>query len=373
MNFKIFEDLMSAKKLLSPPGDTLQDTIEELKISQSDLAKRMKRPVKTINEIIKGKTQILPETAIQLQRVLGISAEFWLEREKQYRLELAEIAEAEYLFSVKDWLTNFPLSHMKSLGWIDYVKENIISKFDALLSFFAVSSIEAYEQYYGNNYIGNVAFRMNNESKKNVNAVNAWIRKGYLQANEINAPEYNKQVFTDNLNKIKSIVVNQPLNFYTELKQLCLSAGVKIVHTPNLPKVKIHASTFWLNDNPVIQLSNYYQRSDIFWFSFFHEVGHILKHGKKDIFVEGMEYTEEGKKKENEANQVAINYTFPESDEKELLSALAGKKDITAYITSFAKKINTHPAIITGRLVKSGILHDSFGWQNEIYKKIELQ
>ncbi len=64
MNYKKLEDIEAAKFLLSPPGDTLQDTITHKGISQAELAKRMKRPLKTINEIIKGKSAILSNTAI---------------------------------------------------------------------------------------------------------------------------------------------------------------------------------------------------------------------------------------------------------------------------------------------------------------------
>ena len=73
---------------VSPPGETLLETIEALGMSQTDLASRMGRPIKTINEIIKGKAAITPETALQLKKVLGVPARFWLNREQQYRESL---------------------------------------------------------------------------------------------------------------------------------------------------------------------------------------------------------------------------------------------------------------------------------------------
>ncbi|MDO8738149.1 MAG: HigA family addiction module antitoxin [Candidatus Deferrimicrobium sp.] len=68
-----------------PPGETLLETIEALGMTQADLAARTGRPLKTINEIIKGKASITPETALQLERVLGIPARFWNNRERLYR------------------------------------------------------------------------------------------------------------------------------------------------------------------------------------------------------------------------------------------------------------------------------------------------
>lgn len=70
---------------LIAPGETLLETIETMNITQAELAKRMGRPLKTINGIIKGNTAITPETALQLERVLGIPYGFWMNLENNYR------------------------------------------------------------------------------------------------------------------------------------------------------------------------------------------------------------------------------------------------------------------------------------------------
>lgn len=74
---------------VSPPGETLREMLKIQKISQASLARQIKRPLKTINEIVKGKSALTPETAIQLEKALGVSAEFWVMREAAYRLSLA--------------------------------------------------------------------------------------------------------------------------------------------------------------------------------------------------------------------------------------------------------------------------------------------
>ena len=74
---------------VSPPGDTLLDVLEERGMSQAELAERTGRPRKTINEIINGKTAITPDTALQLERVLSIPAQFWSQREQNYQDFLA--------------------------------------------------------------------------------------------------------------------------------------------------------------------------------------------------------------------------------------------------------------------------------------------
>lgn len=79
---------------VSPPGETLLEVLEERGITQAELAERTGRPRKTSNEIVKGKTAITPETALQLELVLGVPASFWNARETQYREFLAMRDEA---------------------------------------------------------------------------------------------------------------------------------------------------------------------------------------------------------------------------------------------------------------------------------------
>ena len=76
-----------------PPGKTLFETLEELRMSQADLARRTGRPKKTINEIIKGIIQITPDTAIQFEHALGVPANFRINLENNYRETLARIKE----------------------------------------------------------------------------------------------------------------------------------------------------------------------------------------------------------------------------------------------------------------------------------------
>jgi len=85
------------KKVNRPEGVTLSETLEALGMSQADLAERTGRPKKTINEIVKGKAAITPETALQFERVLGIPASFWNNLERDYRETVARLEEHQRL------------------------------------------------------------------------------------------------------------------------------------------------------------------------------------------------------------------------------------------------------------------------------------
>src|SRR5437868_2182499 len=70
-------------------GEFLLEVLNERGMTQSELAHRTARPMKTINEIVKGKAAITAETALQLERALGISARLWTGLETAYRDYLA--------------------------------------------------------------------------------------------------------------------------------------------------------------------------------------------------------------------------------------------------------------------------------------------
>jgi HTH-type transcriptional regulator/antitoxin HigA len=77
---------------VTPPGDSIQEELTARRWTQRDLAKKMRRPVQAVNEIIRAKRQITAETALELGEVFGTSAEMWIGMEGRYRLHLARQA-----------------------------------------------------------------------------------------------------------------------------------------------------------------------------------------------------------------------------------------------------------------------------------------
>lgn len=367
MKYKTFQDIQDAKEVISCPGDTLLETITHKGISQTELAMRMGRPIKTINEIIMGKAAITPETAIQLERVIGPSADFWLNYELKYRLDLAEIFESEQMLDSKEWLAQFPLKEMKDLKWISF-ENNTFSKTDALFKFFSVANKDSFTEYYHNN-LYQAAFRKAKNTVQNSYAIVTWLRRGDIQSENIQIQPYDIKKFKAALPDIKLIMAKQPSDYYKQLQNICNNCGVKLVFTSGLPKAPINGATRWHNDNPFIQLTDRYKRNDIFWFTFFHEAAHILLHGKKDVFIEGIEHSEEIEAKELEADEFAAKWTLSDIEEKEIIETTPLTVSL---ISVFAKKFNTSEAIIIGRLAKHKFLHDSIGWQHGFYKKVEL-
>jgi addiction module HigA family antidote len=81
------------QKKLSPihPGEILEEEfLKPMGISQYRLAKDINVPPRRINEIVHGKRSITADTALRLGKFFGISAQFWLNLQTRYDLEITE-------------------------------------------------------------------------------------------------------------------------------------------------------------------------------------------------------------------------------------------------------------------------------------------
>ncbi|MGQ3013301.1 MAG: ImmA/IrrE family metallo-endopeptidase [Flavobacteriales bacterium] len=357
--------LQIAKSLLSPPGDTIQEHIDFIGMSQAELAERMGRPKEKINDIIKGREPITTATAFQLENVLGILADFWLNRESTYRKELYELQLQEDREEERDWLNAFPVNEMRKLGWLPDTREKHVLT-DRLLKFFSVASKDEWERIYIGEEVS-VAFRISLAHTQSPHAVSAWLRRGEIQAKELETAEFDKKKFKEALAEIKELAFAMPPDFPRQLQQICAGCGVAVVFTQNLPKAPISGATRWVYNKPLIQLSGRFKTNDHFWFTFFHEAAHILLHGKKDIFLENVKGTETDQAKEEEADAFAAKILLAESELKEIIDALPLTEE---EIYDYAEKFRTPAGIIVGRLQR--LKHIPFHAGNGCKEKLDL-
>lgn len=332
-----------------PPGETLLEIIQSKKMSQSELANRMGRPKKTINEIIKGKAEITSETAIQLEYVLNVPANFWLNLEKNYRLDLARIAEVEKLATEKEWPKLFPLSKMRKYGWIDNSKDHV-AIITQLLVFFGVASVEAWNQKWLCKN-SEILFRKSKNREVDFHALAVWLRKGEMDAEKIYPEKFNKSRFKEKFQDIRNLTTLEPEEFIKKMTEICASCGVTLVFVPELPKVPVHGVTRWLSaDKVVIQLSLYKKNDDHFWFSFFHEAAHVVLHGKRD-FV----YDEISESWDVAADDFAQNTLLPKSAYDYFVKHNSGRFT-SSLVKEFADSQNIAPGIVVGRLQHDGFI-----------------
>jgi len=354
-----------AKSLLSPPGDTIQEHIDFIGMSQAELAERMGRPKEKINDLIKGRELITMPTAFQLEKVLGIPAGFWLNSEKSYRKELYELQQQEELEKEMVWMRAFPVNDMRKYGWLPDIKEKHILV-DSLLKFFCVASADEWKRIYIDEEVS-VAFRVSLAHTKSPHAISAWLRKGEIQAKEIDMAEFDKKKFKEKMAEIKELAFSMPDDFANQLQIICAQCGVAVVFTRNLPKAPISGASRWFHNKPIVQLSGRFKTNDHFWFTFFHEAAHIILHGKKDIFLENVEGTKIDQEKEEEANAFAAKILLTEGELQKIIDAAPFTEEV---IYEFAEKFRTPAGVIIGRLQHLKLIPFHMG--NGLRQKIDL-
>jgi len=350
-----------------PPGETLKETLETIGMSQAELAERTGRPKKTINEIIMGKTAITSETALQLERVLGVPASFWNNLERNYQERLARRKEENYLKTQAKWLNGFPLAAMVKMGWLSR-EDNPIKKLRALLNFFGVAGGNEWKALWEN---PQAAYRNSKAFQRNPAAVAAWLRRGEIEGQKVDCQPFQPRSFLSALKKIRPLTQMGPEVFEPAIKELCSGSGVAVVFIPELPGTRLYGATRWLKPSKaLIQLSLRGKSDDHLWFTFFHEAGHILLHGKKEVYIEAQEdghQETERISKEMEADLFAQEMLISKEAYKKLLK---GNDFTLDMILRFAKQIGIAPGIIVGRLQHENII--SFAQGNKLKKRVRF-
>ena len=347
------------------PSETLNEKLKEMGMSRKEFALRTGKPEKTIIAVLKSESSITSEMAVLFENVTKIPAHFWLNKQTRYNEYKARLKRKNAVEEAFEWTKSFPYAEMAKYAWVPSTRK-IEEKTINLFEYFGVSTHEAWSKLYMERELKVAAYTSLKHSLE-PHAISAWLREGELQAIKIDTPEYNKKKFSKILPEIKNIMAQHPVDFFQRLKSLCLIAGVKVFYTPRLPKVPLSGSTRWINNTPIIQLTARYRQNDRFWFTFFHEAGHILLHGKKYISLEGIDFSDADPKKEQEAHEFAEEWTFNKEQEKEVLAAVPLNEED---IKDFAKKFNTHPAMIIGRLQHKELIPFSIG--REFIEAVDL-
>jgi HTH-type transcriptional regulator/antitoxin HigA len=337
-------DTVFISDMAIPPGEYLEEVLEDAEISQAELARRMGRPSQAINEIVKGDKAITPETALQLEQVLGVSAQFWSTLETEFRLILAKQQQQEEIKLEESLISEFPYLQLSKLKLVEKTRDKL-KKVVELRKFFGVSSlknIRTVKEF-------SPAFRQDEKSTTSHESLAAWLRAGHVIADKREVNIFNKEKLEQSVTELRELTnVIEPNELIKKITSVLADCGVVLALVHTFPKSYTTGATFWLGKNKaVIMMSLRGAWSDIFWFSLFHEIGHILLHDKRVTFLENGKLDPQYKKQEEEAD------TF---SQKSLIPAAPYSKFIrennfsSSSIMQFSEQIGIFPGIVTGRL-----------------------
>ncbi|MEW5774733.1 MAG: ImmA/IrrE family metallo-endopeptidase [Thermodesulfobacteriota bacterium] len=344
--------------VIFPPGFTLAETIAFLGMSQAELAARIGRTPKFVNELIAGKAPLHEQTAMALERVLDVPASLWTGLESQYRLHKARTAESLELETMTPWVRLFPMREMIKRGWIrKCFNQEATAK--ELLRFFGVASPDAWDEIWGREQYS-VAFRRSQKYAPNVHAMAAWLRQGELEAARLACAAYDPGKFRETIPAIRALTrMSEPAQFLPRLTELCCSCGVAVVFLPEVAGTHVSGAARWVGKRPIIQLSLRHKTDDHLWFAFFHEAKHILDHPRQKVFINGFDGDSP---EEQEANAFAAETLIPA---KELKIFIAGRTRL-ADIRDFAARTGISAGIVVGRLQHEKVIPYNVGNQLKV-------
>lgn len=328
-----------------PPGYTLLEILQSLHMSQLELSNRTGISKKTINQIIKGIAPILPPTALKFENVLDIPASFWINLESNYQEVKAKIEAKKNTKKEEIIAKEIPYDDMVKLKWIPEaktVKEKVIN----FRAYFNIASLDLIPQ------VHNAIFRISNKQLYSKYAISAWIEKGRKEAIGKKLSSFKTDKIKNCLNSLKQLTQFDQNVFLPELEIICSKCGIALVILPYLSKTRINGLVYWLDSKTVIiQLSNRYKYTDIFWFSFFHELGHAILHGKKEVFLED---DDQKNRFELEADYFAANNLISKTSYKRLIKS--GSSITEKSILELAFENSISPGIVVGRLEHDNIV-----------------
>ena len=343
--------IISIKNLIpkqaTHPGEHLKDEIEARGIKQNDLAVDLDLPKSTISEIIRGKKPVNPDIALRLEKVLGISAKFWMNAQSNYEIDQRRVKEKhiEYEKNNEIWKvikSYIDLSFFKKTGVIvDDLKQNI----EQIFKIFDVQSLDGFVGVFAS---AEAEYRYRKSKKSNVERNNlvCWVNLAKYRAKELYVPEFNHLEKDSVFNDVKNILYRNEKTILEDIKNVLNTYGIKFLFIENPKKCAVEGVSFWSEGNPAVCLSLRNKDVDSFAFTLFHELSHIYLHLINNNEKEYINRAEKDLKEEQEADSLASEKLIP----KEIWEKL---RNIDFYdeilVKDAAERYKIHPAILQGR------------------------
>jgi plasmid maintenance system antidote protein VapI len=341
-------ELPFAPDWVSAPGETIADLLQERNLSPAEFASVVGLDVGHVNDLLRGRAPIAIDTANALQALFGTSVEFWLERESVYRVDLTRLCLPSALVGA-DWLKTLPIHDMVRFGWISR-KTTMAAQISECLRFFGVPNEAAWQAQFGTP-AELAAFRTSMTSESSPGAVAAWLRQGALEGRSINCQPWDKRLFHALLPSLRKLTRSKdPQRFLPKLVSECATCGVAVVVVRAPKGCRASGATMFIDQEKALLLLSF---RDQFWFSFFHEAGHLVLHDKSRVFVETADMLCDDD--EAEANRFSADMLIPARFKEGLMAVRPQYEDVIR----FAQRIGVSAGVVVGQLQHLGIVRPS--------------
>ena len=338
--------------IATPPGATIKEQLVDRGMNQKEFSERMGMSEKHISRLINGEVQLTPDMAVRLEMVLGVPAQFWTKLESIYRDKIARANIENAMEADIELVKKFPYKEMAQHGWVPEVTSATERVFN-LRRHFEVVDLSMVNC----SFQPQIACRRLSDTEKADYALLAWAQRAKIEARNITTENVDTEKLWRALDSIRSMTTMNPEVFCPKLTSVLASCGIAIVFLPHIGGSFLHGATFYDKDKIVLGLTVRGKDADKFWFSLFHELGHVLL---------GHLENENGTTDEDEgrANAFARDKLIPDEVFKRFID---GRMFSKTSISQFAKRIGIDPGIVVGRLQKEEYI--DYAWHNDLKTK----
>ncbi|MGQ2376522.1 HigA family addiction module antitoxin [Companilactobacillus zhachilii] len=321
------------------PGSYVEDVVDELNITQAEFADRLGTSPKTVSKIINGEDDISKDIANKLAKLTGVSFTTWMNLQVNYNKKLIEIQNQKNDDEKKiGHLIDF--SYFKKNGFVENKKYDIQEKISTLRKLLKISDLSnLYE------FNSSVSYRNTQDfSEKSIVNSNVMLELAIDEARNATDNKYRKDKLEQALPLIKKMSLEKPEIFYPNLKKLLLDCGIVLVALPKLTNANLNGATKkFKNGSVLLLITDRNKKSDIFWFSLIHELGHIYNNDFYSDYTDRDQY----KMKEKRADKFALDFYISQNSYNDFV----GKGDFSKKaIVKFASDSKILTSILIGRL-----------------------
>ncbi len=325
------------------PGYYIKEIVDDSGLTQEDFAKRLDTTPKNLSLLIRGEQSLSIEIAMKLSRMIGTSVAYWLNLQNKYDALVAEFKSEAELIREREVFKSLDYRYFRDNFDLPDLPRKIDEQIIEVRRFLNVATLSVFQKR-----DMAVSFRSASDDLSDTNVIkaNAMVQIAINKALTVDAPRFNKEKFKDAIEVALSLTKNHK-EFYPLIRENFLKAGVILVILPNLSGSKINGATKKIGNNVMLMVSDRRLNVDTFWFTLFHEIGHII-HGDY-----GISFEKETGAKEEAADKYAEDALIQPDKYQEFI-----RNNIftLATITAFAEMINRDPGIVLGRLQNDGLV-----------------
>jgi Zn-dependent peptidase ImmA (M78 family)/plasmid maintenance system antidote protein VapI len=328
----------------SKPGDTLLTLMERHELTSESLAAKLGCTNAVIGGLLAGTVAIDADLALALAKHVGGTPHFWTARQAKYQDALSRAVEAVPASTAAEWIKLFPHSDLAKSGWIKQTRkrDELIKTY---LAYFGVNDPTEWEDRYAG-FFKLIAFRTSPTFRSKAGPLSVWLRQGEIKAAQVECAPWNPKALRERLENLRVLTkAKNPAYFLPRIRLICADVGVAVVFVRAPHGCSASGATRFVSPKKAILILSFRHLSDDhFWFTFFHEIGHLLLHKQTLTFIDGEEKVKN--RMEKEANEFSERVLIPIHRREELL----GLKPRRDSIIRFAYSIGVSPGVVVGQL-----------------------